>query len=290
MRKQLQADFWLTVYSIIMGITSLVIKVVTQELGVYSFMVFRYSSAFLICLVFFYRALKGNITRSILYHSLLIGIVTYGSHLFCTIGIYLTPVGIAGFLTNLQPIVVPILIFLRTKERFDRTSLLCIAGVFLGVCLITLGNEVEYTHGVWLCIVSSICTGMQITLTEKYVNLGDNAIPLTTCQLGVLTLFSLLACGITKEISFPHSPTAWMCIAWTGFVSTAFATYIHTRVQKDTSSVRAGLIFSSIPIFCLIGSRIVFHDSFTIRACWGAALMVVCIAVMELNAHKKSLE
>ena len=281
--KQLKADGLLVLYALIMGVTSLVLKTATQHLPVFGFLSFRFGLAFLACLLLFRKRSISGLSPRVLRHAALVGLVTFGAHVGCTAGMAVTPVGIAGFLTSLQTIIIPILSFFVLKQRFDKRTLFCILGTFVSVFLITAGNFTGYSAGIWLCIGSSVLAAGQILLIEWCVNAGDDVVALTVWQLGVMALCAWLCALCTGSVAIPENKVSWLCIGWTTLVSTALATYIQTYTQQYTSSVHTGIIFSSIPIFTLIGSRIVFQEHFGLRAAFGAVLLIGCILCMELR-------
>lgn len=288
MKKQFHADLCMLLYAIIMGITSLVLKIATQQMPVFCFLALRFLCAFLLCFIFFFNQWRRTFSVAVLKHSAIVGAVTFGAHICCTTGVSMTPVGVAGFLTSLQTIAIPLIGVLFLHRRFSTRSMLCVAGTFIGVCLITLGNHLEYGAGIWLCLASSVLAAIQILLIEHYVNKGDDAVSLTVWQLGVMAACAAVAALCTTGIWLPDGCSEWLCIAWTSVVSTAFATYIQIYAQRYTSAVHTGVIFSTVPLFSLIGSRFLFKESFGQRAWIGAALMVVCVVGMELSAGRKN--
>ena len=281
--KQLKADGLLVLYALIMGVTSLVLKIATRQLPVFGFLSFRFGFAFLACLLLFRKRSIQELSPRVIRHAVLVGLVTFGAHVGCTAGMAVTPVGIAGFLTSLQTIIIPIISFFVLKQSFDKRTLFCIFGTFVSVFLITAGNFTGYSAGIWLCIGSSVLAAGQILLIEWCVNAGDDVVALTVWQLGVMALCAWLCALCTGSVAVPENNVSWLCIGWTALVSTALATYIQTYAQQYTSSVHTGIIFSSIPIFTLIGSRIVFQEHFGLRAAFGAVLLIGCIVCMELR-------
>lgn len=283
MSKQLWADLYLLLYALIMGITSLVLKIAAQEQEILSFITLRFCFAFLVCLAVFFNQCRKTFNLTVLKHSAAVGVVTFGAHVCCTTGVSMTPVSVAGFLTSLQTIAIPLIAFVFLGRKLDRRTLLCVVGASISIALITLGSKIEYGAGVWFCIASSVLAGIQILLVERYVGVGDNAISLTVWQLGVMAVCAALSALCTTGIHPPNSGSGWLCILWTAVVSTAFATYIQTWAQRYTSSIHTGIIFSSVPVFSLIGSRLIFRESFSARAWLGAVIMVACVVCMELR-------
>ena len=286
MKKQLFSEFLLVIYALIMGATSIILKQVTQELNIYTFMANRFLCAFMICVILFGPRSRGKFSSNLAKHAAITGIVTYAAHFYCTVGISVTPVGIAGFLTSWQTIVVPIIAFLVLKQHLETRTVLCVIGAFIGICLISIGN-LEYSYGVWLCILSSILAGIQILLIEFYVKRGDDGTALMIIELGTMAACAFLVALYTNSVKLPNNGFGWFSVLWTGIVSTAVATFIQNYAQKYTTSVRTGLIFSTIPVFTLIGSRIFFHESFSLRAWIGALILLVSVICVELRNNKK---
>ncbi len=285
MKKQRQADMLLLTYALIMGITSIILKQVTQTLAIYNFMAYRFLCAFLVSLMLFWRRCHTAFSSTLLKHAIIVGIVTYLAHLTCTTGIAITPVGIAGFLTSLQTIVVPIIGFVFLHQNIATKTVLCVVTAFLGVFLISVGN-LEYSGGVWLCLASSVLAGLQIILIERYVKQGDDGSAIMIVELGTMALCAILVAFCTDGLAAPKGGFGWFSVLWMGIISTAIATFIQNYAQKNTTAVRTGIIFSTIPVFTLIGSRLFFQESFSVRAWCGAALLIVSVITIELGDMK----
>ena len=288
MNKQFSADLLLLLYAVIMGVTSVVLKIATQELAVFNFIALRFLLAFLVSFIIFRKKCRGVFSKDARKHVLIVGGVTYLAHVTCTGGISMTPVSVAGFLTSLQTIAIPIIAFLFMHRRFERKTLLCITGAFISICLITIGNHMEYGTGMWICLASSALAGLQILLVERYLAMGDDPVSLTVGPLAVMALCGILTALPISGIRLPSTASGWLCIVWTGIISTAFATYIQAYAQRYTSAVHTGIIFASIPVFTLIGGKLVFHEYFSSRAWIGTALLLFCSVVMECNAGRQA--
>lgn len=185
MNKRLQAELCLLLYALIMGITSLIIKAATQELEVLNFIALRSCTAFLACLAFFCKC-RQTFNQTVLKHSAVMGVVTFGADVCCTTGV---SVNVAGFLTSLQTLVIPLIAFVFLGRRLNWRTILCVVGACVSIGLITLGNKIEYGAGVWFCIASSVLAGIQILLIERYAGMGDDTVSLTVWQLGVMAAY-----------------------------------------------------------------------------------------------------
>lgn len=135
-------------------------EIATQELAVFNFIALRFLLAFLVSFIIFRKRCGGVFSKDARKHVLIVGVVTYLAHVTCTGGISMTPVSVAGFLTSLQTIAIPIIAFLFMHRRFERKTLLCITGAFISICLITIGNHMEYGTGMWICLASSALAGL----------------------------------------------------------------------------------------------------------------------------------
>lgn len=283
MKEHLKADLLLLVYSLIMGITGIVLKLATQELDIFNFIALRFILAFFVSSIFLGKSCVARIDRRSFLHALILGIITYLAHVTCTAGIASAPVSIAGFLTGLQTIMVPVLAFLFTGRRYSLRTILCVCGGFFSILLLTADGNFQYSSGIWICLSSSALAGAQILLIEKYLGLGDDPVVLTVVPLGVMALCAVSVAAPVSGLALPENASGWFCRFWTGIVSTAFATYIQALAQRATSAVNTGIIFASIPVFTMAGGWLVFHESISIRALMGAALLIGSIVVMELG-------
>ena len=183
------------------------------------------------------------------------------AHVTCTAGIASAPVSIAGFLTSLQTIMVPVLAF---------------------------GFIIHIIYAIILTLHNlNTLAGAQILLIEKYLASGDDPVVLTVVPLGVMALCALLVTVPVSGLALPEKLSGWFCIFWTGIVSTAIASYIQALAQRYTSAVNTGIIFASIPVFTMVGGWLVFKESITVRALIGAVVLIGSIVIMELGSSEK---
>lgn len=287
MKAQMKADILLLIYSLIMGITGVVLKLATQELDIFNFIALRFALAFFVSFVSLGKHCILKLNRQSIKHSFLLGIVTYMAHVTCTAGIASAPVSIAGFLTSLQTIMVPVLAFLFMGRRYGLRTVLCVCGSFFSILLLTADGSFQYSAGIWICLSSSALAGAQILLIEKYLASGDDPVVLTVVPLGVMALCALLVAVPVSGLALPEKLSGWFCIFWTGIVSTAIASYIQALAQRYTSAVNTGIIFASIPVFTMVGGWLVFKESITVRALIGAVVLIGSIVIMELGSSEK---
>ena len=288
MNAQVKADILLFIYSFIMGITGIVLKFATQELNIFNFIALRFALAFLVSFLLLWKRCRSGLNPRALRHSVFLGIVTYLAHVTCTAGIASAPVSIAGFLTSLQTIMVPILAFLFAGRRYSLRTVLCICGGFLSILLLTADGDFQYSAGIWICLASSALAGAQILLIEKYLAEGDEPVVLTVVPLAVMALCAFAVALPVSGIALPEKASGWFCILWTGIISTAVASYIQALAQRCTSAVNTGIIFASIPVFTMAGGWLVFKESLSLKALIGAALLIGSIVLMELGNAKKA--
>ena len=215
-----------------------------------------------------------------------LGISLFAGYLFQTWGLIYTTPARSAFITGLSVILVPPLAFVILKSSIDRFSIIGTVISLFGLGLLTWQRgetKSIFFLGDFLTLLGAIAYALQIVLVEKFTK-DNESLPLATIEMGTVALLSLMFGIFFHQNIYPSfSRKEWGSILFLGIFATALAFTLQKRAQKHTSSIHAGLIFASEPVFAAIFSYFLWQEKFTPRTLGGCALILGGILFSQLG-------
>jgi drug/metabolite transporter (DMT)-like permease len=244
---QLLMDVLLLLVAFFWGTTFIIVKSAVSQVGVYEFLLVRFTLAFVIMAALFFR-IVWPIHGPTLLAGTVLGAVLFAAFAFQTWGLTLITATQTAFITGLNVIIVPIfsLIVLRRPP-----APLAASGVLLaaaGLYILTGGAPTEWSAGQLLVFMCALSVAFHILLTGYYA-VHLEPIALATWQLGTVAALSLglsLARG-SLDVQFPAA--VWAAAGFTAVLATVFAFAVQTYSQRYTPPTRTALIFTAEPVF-----------------------------------------
>ena len=228
------------------------------------------------------------------------GIFLSGGYIFqMTSYLYTTPAK-SSFLENVSVIIIPIVVFLCTREKPTWLKVAACGICFVGTGIIALKGGVQdfwsIGLGEWLAILAGVFYGVNIAATGIYTKKLDSAL-FVCIQLSMLTVisfaYSFLVEGAiqgTMAISFEWESV--LCILTLALVSTALCWALRTSCFKHIPVVVVAVVmpFSSVITGTL--SVALGMDELTWNLVVGAVVILAAILIAELGDifHEKKKE
>ncbi|AWZ49412.1 EamA family transporter [Clostridiaceae bacterium 14S0207] len=241
---------------------------------------FRFSIAFVLLSIVFYKKLK-NINKQDIKGGLVVGFVVFLAFAVQTIGLQYTTPGKQAFLTGLYVVIVPFLYWMLTKHAPDKYQFIGTALCLIGTCLLTLNKGFCITKGDTLSILGAVFFALNIVVAEYY-NKKSDPVVITIIQMGVSAVCSFLAAIICKETS-PAFATlhGWLGVIYLGIFSTMIAYIIQNVALKYTSSTEAAIILSLETVFGSLFSAILLGEQFTLKMIVGCLIIFIALITAE---------
>ncbi|HYD31146.1 MAG TPA: DMT family transporter [Azospirillaceae bacterium] len=223
-----------------------------------------------------------------------VGMVLTGVALFCgailqQIGIGLTTVTNAGFLTGLYVPLVPLiaLLVLRTMPHpvVWPAGLGCLAGTYLlsGAATMSLA-----AGDVWV-MVSTVFWAIHVLLVGAMAVRTGAPIVVAVVQFMVAGLLATSGAVFTEATSLADVFAAWPAIAYTGVLSVGLAFTFQVVGQRFTTAADAAIILSSETVFAAIGGAVFLGESLSAAGMVGCALILVCILTVQMVPVRRSV-
>ena len=242
---------------------------------------FRFAIASMMLIIVFWKKLI-KIKRNDLIAGLIVGIFLFLGFTFQTIGALYLNVGKLAFLTALNVIMVPFLVFVVYKEQIKSYHLIASLIAIIGFGFLNLTKDTGISLGIGeiLGIMCAVAFAAHITALGHYSKKDDLIIlailqMIVCCILGFICafIFEKPPARITVEMTIP--------IIYLGVFSTFVAFLFQTIGQKYTSSSRVALILCTESVFGIIFSVILLKEVVTPNTIVGAVLIFGSVVLSE---------
>ena len=246
--KECGADFLLLLVALAWGSTFFIVQEAVNKTPVYVFLFWRFLLASLLMAVMSYRKIL-HIDLQILKAGSTLGLFMFLGFAFQTFGLTLTLSSTVAFLTGLNVIIVPFLLYIIFRKK---ASVYSIFGAFIaatGLYFLTYGGSLGFGVGEIYALVCAVMFALHIVFTDRYSKRYD-VLLLVTIQLFTVALFSFVASIIFDGSFMPIEldyTFIWAIIA-TVLFATVFAFGVQTAMQRYTTPAKTAIIFTMEPV------------------------------------------
>lgn len=267
------ADMGLLIVAVVWGTGFVASKNAIAATTPMMVMAIRFSVAFIISFIVFFKHLKG-ISKQTLKAGCIIGFFLFTAFAAQTIGLQYIAAGKQAFLTATNVVMVPFLFWVVKKKRPDRYNFAAAFIMLLGITLLTTDFSRAFSLGTGdlltlLCAFLFACHIVSVGVFS-----GDHdPIALTIIQLGFTAIASLIYVSVSGELTFSIPASGWMNTIYLGVFSTFLAFLLQTVAQKYTSSTHAAILMSLESVFGSLFSIILLGDLFT------PIMLIGCIVI-----------
>ena len=276
-----KAELSLLLLTFIWGTTFPLVKTALDFSSPFLFVLIRFALAALaVWLVF-----RGRISfeaKGIVKAGAIIGVFLFLGFAFQTLGLKYTSASKSAFITGLFVVMIPPLSYLILREKVRIFSLVGVVLALGGLCLMTRPGGSEFNIGDFFTFFCAISFSLQVIFVQIYTRRFD-FLTLTFIQIAVAALLSIpfaLALETTKLV---YDPWLILAIFVCAILATALALFLQNRMQKDTTTVRAALIYAMEPVFAAVLSYFLLSEILGWLGILGGVLILSGMLCSELG-------
>ncbi|MGL5540624.1 MAG: DMT family transporter [Erysipelotrichaceae bacterium] len=251
------------------------------ELGLQPFAIlfFRFFIASLI-MGLVLKAQKVRIHRHEWKAGAIIGVLLFLAFAFQTVGLQFTSVANNAFITGANVVMVPLLLFLFTKQPPKKERLVASVLCFLGIALLSFEGEATLRIGDFLTLICALFFALQIIAVQHFHQQSDRVLPLVFTQTFVACAFSFVGM-VFEGVPASLSASGWGGILYLALFSTTLCFFLQNVGQKYTDASKAALILASESLFGAFFGWLIYQNAITIQWLMGCGFMMVAIFVSE---------
>lgn len=223
-------------------------------------------------------------------HELRVGGVT-GGLLFAG---YLTQIegqrfvapALAGFLTGLSVVIVPLLL-LAIGRRPSVTELVGTGVATVGLVMLTDPGGGGSVLGEVLVLACAFAFALQLVALE-HLGAGLDALRLTFVQLCVVAVAAVAACLVLRSPLIPsHGTTeAWITIGVDGVLASAVAFFAQTWALAHLASIEVAILYVLEPVFAAVAALVGLGDHLGLLVWAGGLAVVVAMALVGIGGRE----
>lgn len=228
------------------------------------------------------RAEKFN--KSTIIGGMLCGVSLFFGNNLQQIGVSMTSVGKASFITVMYIVIVPIICLLRHKKP---TAKVCYA-IFvsmIGFFLMSLSGGQSIVLGDVIELFGAIMIAFQIVFIGIYAPDCD-PFKLTFIQFVTASVLSVPAMAIEGFPTVDIINSNILSVLYVGILSAGIAFTFQTLGQRHTEPTTASLLMSLESIVGMIGGVLFFKEVYSVRELCGCALVLLAVIVVQIPFGK----
>lgn len=228
-----------------------------------------------------------NLKKTLKY-GLLCGCLLFIASTFQQYGVlYGMNAGRAGFITGLYIILVPFLgIFVGKRARLISffAAVVSLAGLYL-LCFVGSADS-GFGIGDLMLLGGAVFFAIHILVVERVGTLID-PLHLSLLQISTVAIISWICTPFTGGLNFGDIASGIGPILYSGILSTGVAYTLQIFGQNRMEAAPASIIMSLESFFSVVGGAVILHESMTVQAYIGCALMLTGTILAQLPSRRK---
>lgn len=285
--RKLKAEIILFFIAVIWAGTFVIIKVTLTQLPPFYFLAIRFSISLLIFILIFFKKIprtnKNEITAG-----LILGVFLFAGFASQTLGLVYTTASNSALITGVNLLIVPFAQYFIIKRKVGFENWIGVIVVLIGLYLLTNPTVNGINKGDLITLICAFAWAFYIIYLDVFSR-KYNLYVLVLTQFIFVTVFSFLfAFAFDNAVDIVISSTSILGLLYTAVLATLLATFLGNKYQKETSPIRAALLFSIEQPAAVILAIIVLNDVFQVIHIIGGVLMIGGILFSETFEYIKT--
>lgn len=276
-----KAELFLLLLTFIWGTTFPLVKTALSFSSAFVFLTFRFGLASVAIWLIFSKKISFE-DKGVLKAGALIGVFLFLGFGFQTLGLKYTAASKSAFITGLFVVMIPPLSFLILREKIRIFSIIGVVLAVSGLFLLTRPKGSEFNVGDLLTFFCAISFSLQVILVQIYTKRFD-FLTLTFIQILFTACLSLPFMLVFEKVKLIYHPHLILAILVCAIFATALGLFIQNRMQKETTAVKASLIYAMEPVFAAIFSFLLLGEVLGWLGILGGGLILSGMLCSELG-------
>lgn len=288
MSKQMRGRIGLIIVAIIWGSGFTFSAVALDFFSPFQILAIRFTLAFLLMCLFFFKQFKHINIQSIK-KGIILGVFLYFAFMFQTIGLVYTTPSKNAFLTAFNVVLVPVITAIVYKKGLNRASIIGALLSIIGVAIMSLDNFTQINIGDLLTLICALFFALQIFYTNEFVQ-NENIFVLNTIQIGTAAVLGNIVALVRNDAIQPLTSRGVVSVIYLGAISTMLAFLLQTAAQRYTTGTETAIILSTEAVFGMVFSAILLKEVITGKMLLGSALILAGVLIVQLAPRRKNIE
>jgi drug/metabolite transporter (DMT)-like permease len=275
-----RADLVLLLVCAVWGTTFAIMRDMMRVLHPFELMALRFTIAAVLLAAVTWRRL-GPPRRRWVVDGLWLGAWLAAGYLTQVIGLQFVSASRSAFITSMSIAIVPFVAFLLLRTRPVVGEVLGVVLAVGGLVLFSADAGFAARPGELWTLGCAAAFAVQIVLTSILAK-RNPAIPLTVMQAAAAAAAGWALVAGRGGLAVAPRDIPWGALLYLSVVATAIILVLQTWALARTSSVKAGVLYATEPIFAALFAAAFFSERMTPQELAGAALILMGVIVSEL--------
>lgn len=230
-----------------------------------------------------------RINKEALLRGSLSGVLLYSAFAFQTFGLDLTNTGNNSFLTAVNVVLVPYIVWLLFKKKPAGIQILASFVCLIGIGFLSLQNgKIHFTFGDSLSLICAFFFACHI-ISLEYSTEHCDARVINAIQMSVAALVSIPFAFGLEEMPVVISKGAVTSCLYMILIATWLAFQLQTTAQKYTDASSASLLLCTESLFANVFGYFFLHEAKTATMIFGGLLIFFSVVLVESSGSIKVL-
>jgi drug/metabolite transporter (DMT)-like permease len=287
---RLRADFLLLMAALIWGTAFIAQKVGNGLVGPFTFLAGRFILSALLLAPLAAREARESEAKGVtkmrprdLWLALGIGVAIFAGAAAQQVGMTMTTVTNAGFITALYIAFVPFVARAIIRTTLRPLVLVAVAVSLAGAWLLTdNGAATRLSAGDFLVLGSALLFALHIVLVSIFQKAVHRPLFLSFAQYSVVAAIAAVIAASVEPIGWQAVRAALPSIAYAGLLSGGVGYTLQIVAQRYTPATEAALIMSLESVFAAIAATVLLGERLTVLAAVGCGLIMLGVVLVEV--------
>ena len=274
------AELTLLSIAAVWGTTFALLRDSMRVLHPYDVMALRFTIATLILVALYWRRI-GAMRRLWLWDGVRTGFFLTAGYLTQVIGLQTTPSARSAFITSTALVFVPFVAYAIQRTRTGLGDAVGVGVAFVGLLVFYAEANFSLRPGDLWMLGCAIAFAIQIVTTNIAGRRSDTVV-VTVLQLAFAAVVGWVLVAARGGLAAPVAAIPWTNILYLGVIATAVILPLQTWALGKTAPVRAGVIYTTEPIFAAVFAAAFFAEGASVREIVGGAIILAAVLVSDL--------
>ena len=229
---------------------------------------------------------RQKLTRSLLLHSAIVGLLLYLSFAVQTYGLVFTTAGKSALITAVYVVLVPLFGWILYKKRPEGRILIAAGVMLLGIALLSWPGKSRVNIGDMMTLICGVLYAVEIMAVDRY---GQNVdiFQFSCLQFAFAAAFALIPALLFEKFPASWTPDMLGAMAYCGLAATLIAMTLMNIGIRYASPNYASLFMSTESAFGFIFGVLFLQERMNLRMAVGCASVLMALVLSQLQFTKK---
>ena len=236
------------------GFTTVMMKHALVYMSSATYIMARFLVASVPLLILYGRKLKGSLSKKLLLHGCILGVLEMIPMQTSTLALHYTSAANSVFVSQLSFVFVPLMQCLLSRKLPSRTLLITIAWLLGGLWVFADVSRNGIGTGIWLSVISALFRSVSILCLKRFAASDDPQL------LGVLQVCFCALSSIPVWMGDPGGiqwcPASIGILFFTGILGSAVAFVLYNAGQARTTPIKVSFLNLIQPVFAMLGAAV----------------------------------